>query len=71
MTSEAERAQEQLEFATPEIKAIVGHHIMVLAHFCKLHGKTDPDLKQFLLETTARIYDLLEKLPTRDYSKRN
>lgn len=50
-------------FATPEIKAILSYHCAVIGSFSKLTGKTSPELKEFLLETAARIYDLVEQLP--------
>jgi hypothetical protein len=51
------------KFATPELKAMLNYHGRVLISFSQLEGKTHPDLKEYLLETAARIYDLCEKLP--------
>lgn len=54
------------QFCTPEIKAMLSYHSGVLLSFSKLAGKTSNDLKEFLLDTCARMYDLCEQLPVHE-----
>lgn len=59
------------QFATPEIKAMLSYHSGVMLSFSKLAGKTSPELREFLLETAARMYDLVEQLPVPAYKTKH
>jgi hypothetical protein len=55
------------KFALSECKALIKTHAAFLYQWCEgSQGKVHPQVKEGLLEITARLYEVLEGLPEAD-----